>query len=154
MAKPIGPFTKPFMKKRGVFPALFVVFIFLLMPAGVSIAAGPLSVTPERHDYGITSVGGVSAEQVFTIANRGGEDIVPEITISDKSNYDLDLDGGPNPCGKGPRTLAPGESCTVSVRFEPLAQRIVDAALTAAPSGEAARGAAASLTGFGIICGC
>jgi hypothetical protein len=145
--------SKPFMD-RAVLPALLAVSVFLLALPGVSAAAGPLSVAPERHDYGITSVGGVSADQVFTITNRGGAALVPEIILSDKSNYSLDLSGGPSPCGKLQGTLAPGQSCTVSVRFEPLAQKIVDATLSVAPSGGGKEKATASLTGFGIVCGC
>lgn len=129
--------------------AFLALALFLHPPGAAGGGEGAaVSISPASHDFGITSVGGISAEQVFRLTNGGAEAIpVSAITLSDGKNFILDLEGGPSPCG-ALESLAPGQSCTVAVKFAPLAERVTGARLTAGPGG------GASLSGLGYLCGC
>lgn len=139
------------MKSRPLMMLLLAFFFIAGLYPPVPAYAGDaarVSVSPASHDFGITSVGGVSAGQTFRLTNEGGGALaVSAITVSDDTNYMLDLEGGAEPCGRL-ESLAPGEACTVTVKFAPLAERVVDATLSAGPGGKA------SLTGLGYVCGC
>jgi hypothetical protein len=67
----------------------------------------------------------------LTILNNGGfEANVSNLVLSDGSNYQLDVNGGANPCG-GQSFVIPGlGSCTVTVTFTPTSDNTFNATLT------------------------
>jgi len=88
---------------------------------------GPaISVDPSSYDFGSVNVGS-SASYTFSIYSVGTEDLsITDFTLSDTTDYTLDANG----CGSLPVTLSPGNSCTVSVTFNPTTAGSLDANLT------------------------
>ncbi|MHC4445137.1 MAG: choice-of-anchor D domain-containing protein [Planctomycetota bacterium] len=72
-----------------------------------------------------TAVGQSSTEETVTISNVGIADLnVSNIRIfgADSTQFDLDLNGGSNPCGGAQPVIAPGGNCTVTVAFSPTSE--------------------------------
>jgi hypothetical protein len=89
--------------------------------AAVDEATDILNLNPLSHDYGSVSVGG-SGSRDFTLTNTnlGSAAVtVSNMTLSDTTNYTLDVNGGGDPCGSTAPVIASGDSCTVSVDFGP-----------------------------------
>ncbi|MDX1812115.1 MAG: CFI-box-CTERM domain-containing protein, partial [Gammaproteobacteria bacterium] len=80
-----------------------------------------VSVSPAAHDYAEVTEGQSSPSLEILIANHGvNSQQVSNISLSDTSNFVLDLNGGMTPCGSTSPTLALGGSqCTVTVTFTP-----------------------------------
>ncbi|MFN8537722.1 MAG: choice-of-anchor D domain-containing protein [Thermomicrobiales bacterium] len=86
---------------------------------GVGVAAGTpaASVNPASIDFGDTQVSTFSGAQAVTLTNTGAAPLtlsnVPDLIGADSALFAIVADG----CGTS--TLAPGASCTVTVRFGP-----------------------------------
>jgi len=76
------------------------------------------------------------------------------VSISNPSAFSIDVGGGPKPCGKGLLDLAAGESCSVTIRFQPFASGVIKGILEVNSDDNEIKGTAVSLTGFAIACGC
>ena len=84
------------------------------------VAVPDINATPASHNFGQVTVGNSSAAVEFIFANLGSAAlIVTNATLSDTTNYSLDLFGGSNPCQNVPGALTPGESCTITISFAP-----------------------------------
>jgi hypothetical protein len=74
-----------------------------------------ISVSPGVVDFGCSA-----STLVITISNTGTADLdISDMSISDTTNFALDLEGGSEPCENATTTLEPNGSCTVSVTFIP-----------------------------------
>jgi YD repeat-containing protein len=95
------------------------------------VAASSISVLPVSHDFGNINVGSSSAPQTFTISNTGTSDLhISGMTLSDTTNYSLNINGGTSPCGSATPTIAPNSTCAVTVTFSPSLTGTIDANLT------------------------
>jgi hypothetical protein len=92
-----------------------------LQGTGTSVVLIPdISVSPASYDFGNTLQGSSSPPLVITIANSGNGTLdVSSITISDTDNYTLANDTGSAPCGDIPFSVAAGDSCMITVTFNP-----------------------------------
>jgi len=118
---------------------------FLGVPVGVaSAAAGPavLAFEPTTHDYGPVPERQYT-EQKFTLANTGGRASSRlTVTLSGAAAFTVTQDT----CTE--RSLGPGKTCAVTVRFTPTAVAPVTATLTVVAT-HRADPASAQLTGRG-----
>lgn len=90
-----------------------------------------ISVSPTSIDFGTVNVGNSSAPQSFTISNTGTADLhISGMSLSDTTNYSLNVNGGSSPCGSTTPTIVPYGSCTVTVTFSPSSTGTKDANLT------------------------
>jgi len=116
----------PHLSKRQVG---FICFLSLALLAcgggGGGSDSGPnVRVLPSSFNYGIITTGNLPPNLEVKIENTGNENLrVSSIFLSGEANadFDLDLDGGADPCGSGSPTIAPGDSCTFEVLFTPIA---------------------------------
>jgi len=77
------------------------------------------SATPATHDFGPILLG-QSASTIITLSNNGANVLnVTGMSLSDATDYSLDVNAGTNPCGSETPTINAGESCTVGVDFNP-----------------------------------
>ena len=84
--------------------------------------APTLEVFPGRYDFGVVALNSAAGPAAFILQNTGDQALqVMAIALTDGTHYALDPAAGPWPCGPLPRTLAPLESCTVTVSFSPRA---------------------------------
>ena len=96
-------------------------------------SGGPLLVaTPAPVDFGVVQTGAMATQEiVLTNGNAGSEAVlVEEMLLSDEVRFELDVDGGANPCGTETPCLAPGASCTVEVVFSPTQAALVGESLS------------------------
>jgi hypothetical protein len=97
----------------------------------IKVAAGSggplLTATPAPVDFGVVQTGSMATQEVLlTNGNAGREAVlVAEMLLSDEVQFELDVDGGSNPCGTETPCLAPGASCTVEVVFTPTQAALV-----------------------------
>jgi len=87
------------------------------LPGGVSSADTEISVTPNRHLFGVVTIGSCGAPFTFTVRNSGTTPrVLGTLAIggNDADQYSI---GAVNSCSAS--TLAPGTSCTVEVMFCP-----------------------------------
>jgi hypothetical protein len=78
---------------------------------GTGLGAAALAMTPGSHDFGALAIGGQSAATQFTVRNGGGVAAgALSVQSSDPASFVVDASG----CAA---TLAPGATCTLSVRF-------------------------------------
>ena len=111
-----------------------------------------ISVTPTPYDFGSVNVGSSSSPQTFTISNSGTADLhILDMTLSDTTNYSLNINGGSNPCGSTTPTIIPNSSCTVTVAFSPSSTGQKDANLTISSDDPDTPTLNVSLSGTGII---
>ena len=102
----------------------------------IAVAAGSggprLLATPAPVDFGVVQTGAMATQEiVLTNGNTGSEAVlVEEITLSDEVQFELDVDGGSNPCGTETPCLAPGASCTVEITFSPTQAALVGESLS------------------------
>jgi hypothetical protein len=86
----------------------------------ISSSSPSISVSPRIHRFDSIYVGTSSVPKTSTITNTGTADLhISDMALSDISNYSLDVNGGTNPCGSTTSTIAPDDSCTVTVTFSP-----------------------------------
>jgi probable HAF family extracellular repeat protein len=99
--------------------------------AGEVRSFGNLEIDPASYDFGSITVGNSSAPQTLIITNTGTADLhISRMTLSDTTNYILDVNRGTSPCGSPTPTIMPDSSCTVTVTFSPLSTGQRNASLT------------------------
>ena len=82
--------------------------------------APDISVLPESYDFGTVTGANSAAPLEVTIQNSGTADLtVSDISLSDTTNFSLDLTNGANACASLAPTITAGNSCTVTVDFLP-----------------------------------
>jgi len=99
---------------------------------GKILPAPVISVSPMSHGFGSVTVGNSSTALEITIANNGTDwlYIYYPMTLSDTTNYTLNLNGGSNPIYSLPYPLNVGESRTLTVTFNPTTAGPLNATLT------------------------
>jgi hypothetical protein len=91
-----------------------------LFGKGVPNPVPNISMAPRNNNFGDVLTGNLSGPVEITISNTGSAELhVSGIVLSDTTNFTLDVNGGPNPCGSTPPTIPTGQNCTVSARFGP-----------------------------------
>lgn len=79
-----------------------------------------LQVTPSDYDFGIVTGTNSAKTLEVTLQNTGTASLaVSNITLSDESNFSLNLKAGANPCNSGAPLIAAAGSCTATVDFTP-----------------------------------
>ena len=77
-------------------------------------------ITPTSHFFESIRIGDTATPLTITITNT---EIVPfvltDIVLSDKTDFILNMVGGPNPLGTPPQTICPGENRTLTITFAP-----------------------------------
>ncbi len=109
--------------------------------SGTALMPGALRVTPMQQALGAVEIGAVSADFPFMLTNTGGSASgVPALTLLDTGSFTLAR-------GNCTASIAPGASCTFSVRFNPTAvgDKITSVMISAQPGGDSA----VSLSGTG-----
>jgi hypothetical protein len=116
------------------------------IPEAIAVTPPPaaLAFTPAPFDYGQVGTGQASSPQTFTLANTGGQ-ATGALTDTLTGSAAFTLTG--DTCTG--ISLAPGETCTVTVRFAPASISTFAATLTAA-SADPAVTATDALTGTGV----
>jgi Ca-activated chloride channel family protein len=90
-----------------------------------------IQVLPSSYDFGIVTPGNSPAFLEVEIANNGSLGLtVSDITLSDTTNFVLDLSAGSNPCHTASSTIAAGDNCTAEVNFTPQSDASFNATLT------------------------
>jgi hypothetical protein len=116
-----------------------------------------ISVSPTSLNFGSVKVGNSSAPSVITIANNGIGDLhISGMLLWDTVNYSLDVNGGTNPCGSITPTIAPNNSCTVTVTFSPTSTGTIDGSLAISSDDPDTPTVNVLFTGMGTLpwCGC
>ena len=118
-------------------------------PTLLVVGAPPdISVTPTEHDFKDVTVGELSDALAITISNSGiGNLYVSDITISDTTNFTLDVSG----CGGTTPIIAPGGSCTVTVVFNPQSEGVKNAILLIESNDPDEPIVSVLLTGNGVV---
>jgi len=118
-----------------------------------SAAIPNLEVSPSSssHDFGRVGVGLCSeTPQQFTLSNTGNVDLqVSDITLSDNTNFILDLDLVAT-CAVSNPTIGPGQSCTIVVHFCPSVGGSINANLTITSNDTDTPSLNVALTGEGV----
>lgn len=95
-----------------------------------------MSVSPATYDFGIVTEGNTAQPLEVKIANNGTANLqVSAITLSDTDNFRMDLNGGVSPQNTTTPTIAPGQTCTLTISFTPQAVAAYGATLTIQASG-------------------
>ncbi len=119
----------------------------LAVLAGTAVTpASGMALAPATHDFGPIVVGNMSATRDFTVTNSGGSAsgaIAIGLSGSGASNFTITADT----CNT--RTLAPTQSCIVTVRFVPGSAGAKNVSLTMAASPGGSATSALSGTGIG-----
>ena len=105
-----------------------------------------ISLTPPSHAFGSTSLGTPTATQAFVATNTGSAPLhigAVSLTGADPGDFDVHADG----CSE--TTLGPAATCTVDVRFDPIAGGARSASLRVA-SDAATSPSTSALTGVGL----
>jgi hypothetical protein len=90
-----------------------------------------IMVSPSELDFGRVQVGDVSDSHVVTISNtRRASTTLTGITLTDNTNYLLDVNGGPEPCGSASPTIGSDQDCTLVLTFSPMSDGTFSATLT------------------------
>ena len=95
-------------------------------------SGGPtLTASPEGLEFGEVDLGGFSRQDIVLQNTGSGQEVVQveSMVLSDEADFALDVDGGSNPCGTARPCLAPGETCSVDLIFEPVQSRPYSEAL-------------------------
>jgi hypothetical protein len=94
-------------------------------PPPVQPPTGHFTVSPNPATFGAVPRAAVGANITITVTSDGTGPDSPSAFVTGDSRFSVDYKGGPSPCGTGSglvltiRTLQPGESCTLAVRFDP-----------------------------------
>ena len=79
-----------------------------------------ISVSPADHDFGTINIESSSTPLEISLSNSGAAQLnISDMTLSDTTNFSLDVDGGSNPCGSTTHAIAPDGNCTVAITFIP-----------------------------------
>lgn len=117
---------------------------------GVAGSTPNISVGPASIPFSDLVVGDSSSPQVVTISNTGTAALsVSGISLTDTTNFSLDLSGGSNGCGNATPSIAAGGNCTVSVTFTPMTVASFVASLTVDSDDPDTPTATVSLSGNG-----
>jgi VWFA-related protein len=95
--------------------------------------APTLSVLPADFDFGIITNGNTVDTLEVNIRNTGTANLnVSDIALTgaEKENFNLNLNGGTNPCVSTSLTIASGSHCTMTVDFLPVGRDTYSADLT------------------------
>jgi hypothetical protein len=114
-------------------------------------------VSPTTVNFGAVKVGRLSTPSVITISNMGIGDLhISDMLLWDAVNYSLDVNGGTNPCGSTTPTIAPNDSCTVSIAFSPTSTGPIDGSLAISSDDTDTPIVNVLFTGMGTLpwCGC
>lgn len=114
--------------------------------ADASTPSQALAFTPPEQDFGQVMVGH-HASRAFWLANTS-ESAIGSLTVAVKGSADFTVTF--TTCGE---SLGPGRRCLIVVRFAPASAGPISGRLTA-DGGQPAEGAAARLTGTGIVRTC
>ena len=88
--------------------------------APAPVPSPSIRVLPSSYNFGVVTPGNSPAPLEVEIQNNGSLALtVSGITLSDTINFNLDLNGGSNPCNKTSPTIAAGGNCTAEVDFVP-----------------------------------
>lgn len=88
-------------------------------------------VFPTSYNFGNGNIGTTSTPIEVTIENTGTAELkISGISISDTTNYSLDVNVGERTCGSSVIVIPPGGSCTVSVAFNPKSTGTLSTALS------------------------
>jgi len=91
--------------------------------------AGPLTLSPARHDFLTVVAGQSSAVEKFMVTNAGAERVVGlQLALSDAMNFSVIRTGCPS-------ALDAGASCSIEIAFRPHASGPRSAWLTVASAG-------------------
>lgn len=108
-----------------------------------------LEVNPAYHAFGEVLVG-ESASRILTLSSNASSPVsVTGMTLSDTTNYALDVGAGPTPAGSTTPTLAGGSSVTIAVTFSPSSDEKYHAVLTISSSDPQTPAATVELVGQG-----
>jgi archaellum component FlaF (FlaF/FlaG flagellin family) len=112
--------------------AIFAALVLLCVFSGASSAAGPAAaLTPSAFDFGSVQVGSVSDVVDVTVANAGAAATsVSRFGIATSSVNPKDFWVAPGGTCVVGASLAPGDSCTVRVRFNPVETGALSAKLS------------------------
>lgn len=116
-----------------------------------------ISVYPADINFGTIKVGRTSTPSVIFLSNTGYTDLhISNIYLWDTVNYSLDLNDGNNPCGNATPTIAPNDSCTVTITFNPTITGQIDGNLVISLNEPETPSVNVSLSGIGTLpwCGC
>ncbi len=97
----------------------------------VSAPVPHISVSPGNHSFGDIPTGSLSAPAEITITNTGTADLaILDMSLSETTNFDLDVSGGNSPCGSTSPTISPGQNCSVAITFSPFSTGTFNALLS------------------------
>jgi hypothetical protein len=113
------------LRLAGYFAAAFWMLLFVpLRPA----CAWELFVAPHDNNFGNVILDNSSGPQAFEICNIGTRDLrITQLSLSDTTNYSLNLNSGENECKSTSPTIAAYKCCTVEVTFHPISLGIKNA---------------------------
>jgi len=111
-----------------------------------------ISISPSSIDFNEVYVHNTSTPSTINIYNSGDINLnVVDLTLSDTSNYVLNVSVGTNPCGSTTPVIPAGGSCTVSVTFTPQTTGTLNATLMLSSNDPDTPNLAVALTGNGVI---
>jgi len=111
-----------------------------------------LRLSPSAFFFGSVATGGSSAPFSFSIANTGGAPLpIDRVTLTDSTNFSLDLNGGSNPLGSLPALIPAGENRTITATFNPSADMGFSAFLVIGSSDRTVAPARAILSGNHLL---
>ena len=117
---------------------------------GTGVSAPQLQLAPAALGFGSQTVGTTSAQRSVSITNSGGAALaLSAVGLSGAQPADFAL---ANACPAPPATLAPGDSCLVTVSFSPAAEGARSAALTVSDNAPGSPHSVA-LSGAGVAAG-
>jgi len=147
--------NKSRIRKIGLMGMLLIVPIVAIILSGIANATQWVS--PTSIDFRTLKVGRTSTPSVITISNTGTGDLhISDMLLWDALNYSLDVNGGINPCGSITPTVAPNNSCTFTVTFNPTSTGTIDGSLAINSDDPDAPTVNVLFTGMGTLpwCGC
>ncbi len=106
--------------------------------AGTGVPPATITITPNSHEFGMVAVDAASGPQVFAVKNTGGT-TSGKLTVSIQGNEFRLASELSNACKD--RTLAPNETCELSVIFAPTSAGAKTSTLNIASEGAGSTGA-------------
>ena len=127
-------------------------YLYVRCVRGGLISTPDISVMPISYDFGSVTVGSSSTPQTFTISNTDTADLhISGMTLSDITNYSLNVNGGSSPCGSTTPTITPNSTCMVTVTFSPSSTGTIDRSLAINSDDPDTPTLNVSLSGTGVI---
>ena len=113
--------------------------------------ASHITLNPTSKDFGSIRQNSSSSSQMITISSSGTASLsVSNMSLSDSTNFSINISGGTNPCNSFSPTIATGSSCTISVTFGPKSTGAKSSTLTITSDDPASPTSTVSLLGTGI----